>query len=298
MKKIYQFLCAICVVFGFTACADMLETDSNLVEYEKDNTLNHPTDSVYSVLGIINKIQVIADRMVLLGEVRGDLVTTTNVASSDLKRLADFELSQDNKYNQVSDYYAVINNCNYYLAHVDTAMQRRGRQVFKEEYAAVKAFRAWTYLQLVKAYGKVPLVLTPMMTEREARDAMNRQYSDIKEVCNTFIDDLTPYADVDLPDFGTINSTNSQYFFIPMKALLGDLCLWAEKYQDAARWYHEFLNDREAPVMTVAGNSIQWASVSTFDANSISDAYSIWRSSDDYRSNEISPWSQKLSMAM
>ena len=198
MKKIYQFLCAICVVFGFTACADMLETDSNLVEYEKDNTLNHPTDSVYSVLGIINKIQVIADRMVLLGEVRGDLVTTTNVASSDLKRLADFELSQDNKYNQVSDYYAVINNCNYYLAHVDTAMQRRGRQVFKEEYAAVKAFRAWTYLQLVKAYGKVPLVLTPMMTEREARDAMNRQYSDIKEVCNTFIDDLTPYADVDL----------------------------------------------------------------------------------------------------
>lgn len=287
MKKIYQFLCAICVVFGFTACADMLETDSNLVEYEKDNTLNHPTDSVYSVLGIINKIQVIADRMVLLGEVRGDLVTTTNVASSDLKRLADFELSQDNKYNQVSDYYAVINNCNYYLAHVDTAMQRRGRQVFKEEYAAVKAFRAWTYLQLVKAYGKVPLVLTPMMTEREARDAMNRQYSDIKEVCNTFIDDLTPYADVDLPDFGTINSTNSQYFFIPMKALLGDLCLWAEKYQDAARWYHEFLNDREAPVMTVAGNSIQWASVSTFDANSISDAYSIWRSSDDYRSNEI-----------
>ena len=28
----------------------MLDTDSELVEYEKDNTLNHPTDSVYSVM--------------------------------------------------------------------------------------------------------------------------------------------------------------------------------------------------------------------------------------------------------
>jgi hypothetical protein len=254
----------------------MLETDSELVEYEKDNTLNHPTDSVYSVLGIINKIQVIADRTVLLGETRGDLVVTTEAASADLKRLANFELSQDNVYNQVSDYYAVINNCNYYIAHVDTAMQRRGRQVFKEEYAAVKAFRAWTYLQLVKAYGKVPLVFTPMMTEREAREALESEYSDIKAVCNALIDDLTPYASVDLPHFGTIANTDPDYFFIPMKALLGDLCLWAEKYEDAARWYHDYLNDREKPVLMEYSNRITWKSISSFDASNISDAYAIW----------------------
>lgn len=276
MNKIYQFFCAICVVCCFSACADMLETDSELVEYEKDNTLNHPTDSVYSVMGIINRIQVIADRMVLLGETRGDLVVTTDAASADLKRLANFELSQDNVYNQVSDYYAVINNCNYYLAHVDTAMQRRGRYVFKEEYAAVKAFRAWTYLQLVKAYGKVPFVLTPMMTEREAREAMNREYSNIKEVCTALIDDLTPYADVDLPNFGTIKNTNSQYFFLPMKAVLGDLCLWAEKYEDAARWYHDYLNDRENPIMMEYNDRITWETISSFDAAHILNAYSVW----------------------
>lgn len=276
MKKIYHFLCAVCFLCCFSACADMLETDSELVEYEKDNTLNHPTDSVYSVLGIINKIQVIADRTVLLGETRGDLVVTTEAASADLKRLANFELSQDNVYNQVSDYYAVINNCNYYIAHVDTAMQRRGRQVFKEEYAAVKAFRAWTYLQLVKAYGKVPLVFTPMMTEREAREALESEYSDIKAVCNALIDDLTPYASVDLPHFGTIANTDPDYFFIPMKALLGDLCLWAEKYEDAARWYHDYLNDREKPVLMEYSNRITWKSISSFDASNISDAYAIW----------------------
>ena len=46
----------------------MLETESDLVMFEEDNTLNHATDSVYSVMGIINKMQVIADRVVLLGE--------------------------------------------------------------------------------------------------------------------------------------------------------------------------------------------------------------------------------------
>ena len=159
---------------SFTSCSDMLSTESELVEFEEDNTLNQPTDSVYSVMGIIGKMQIIADRTVLLGELRSDLVSTTEAASADLKRLASFDLSEDNKYNAISDYYAVINNCNYYLAHIDTALQRRGRTIFKEEYAAVKAFRAWTYLQLVQAYGQVPLVTEPVMTELEARLAMNQ----------------------------------------------------------------------------------------------------------------------------
>ena len=35
----------------FMSCSDMLETSSELVEFEKNNTLDHPTDSVYSVMG-------------------------------------------------------------------------------------------------------------------------------------------------------------------------------------------------------------------------------------------------------
>lgn len=248
----------------FVSCSDLLDTESELVEFEKDNTLNHPTDSVYSVLGIIGKMQVIADRTVLLGEVRGDLVSTTDAASADLKRLASFNLTEENKYNAVSDYYAVINNCNYYLAHVDTALQRRGRTIFKEEYAAVKAFRAWTYLQLAQVYGQVPLVTEPLMTEVEARRAMNQERKGIDAICQYFITDLTPYAEVDLPRFGDINNMASQQFFIPMKALLGDLCLWSGKYQEAAKWYHDYLTDREDPITLNYANRVTWQSVSEF----------------------------------
>ena len=232
----------------FASCEDMLKPESDLVEYEEDHTLNHATDSVYSVMGIINKMQIIADRVVLLGEVRGDLVAPTAAANNDLKRLSAFDFNGSNRYNQISDYYAVINNCNYYLAHVDTAMQRRGRNLFMREYAAVKSYRAWTYLQLAQAYGEVPLILTPLMTEKEAREAMNQPRVGIKAICDTFIDDLTPYVGVNLPEFGPVNGMSSDYFFIPMRALLGDLCLWSGRYQEAARWYHDYLTDRYEPV--------------------------------------------------
>ena len=247
----------------FTSCEDMLKPESDLVEYEEDHTLNHATDSVYSVMGIINKLQIIADRVVLLGEVRGDLMQTTAAANNDLKHLSAFDFNESNRYNQISDYYAVINNCNYYLAHVDTAMNRRGRNLFMREYAAVKSYRAWTYLQLAQAYGSVPLILNPLMTEREALEAMNQPRVDIKTICDTFIDDLTPYVGVNLPDFGAVNGTSSDYFFIPMRALLGDLCLWAGRYQEAARWYHDFLTDRYHPIR-MSIQSITWPNASQF----------------------------------
>ena len=248
-----------------SSCSDLLDTTSELVEFEEDNTLNHPTDSVYSVLGILNTIQTIADRTVLLGETRGDLVITTDAASADLKNLAAFDLSQANKYNQVSDYYAVINNCNYFLAHADTAMERRGRKLFEQEYAVVKAYRAWTYLQLVQAYGQVPLVTTPLMTEQAAREAMNQPYKDITEVCNYFIDDLTPYAQKLLPNYGALGGwSSSKQFFIPMRALLGDLCLWAGRYEEAARWYNSFLNDEKEPVRMRTTSRSTWPNPSEF----------------------------------
>ncbi len=259
-------------VLLLASCSDILDTSSELVEFQEDNTLDHPTDSVYSVMGIVNRMQLIADRSVLLGEIRSDLVTPTEAASADLKRLAAFDFAEPNKYCQVSDYYAVINNCNYYLANVDTTLQRRGRTLFRYEYAAVKAFRAWTYLELVKNYGQVPLVTEPVMTEREAEEALTKRVATIKEVCDYFIADLTPYALVELPQYGEINSYTSTEFFIPMRALLGDLCLWAGRYQEAARWYHDYLNDKERFITLNSSNRVRWTSVTDFQRPS--DAYS------------------------
>ena len=261
------------------SCSDFLYDDSDQVAYADRNLLTDDADTLWAVAGIMNKMQVIADRTILLGEVRGDLVTLTNDASADLRALADFSLNSStsstpqlpnssNKYNQPRDYYAVINNCNYYLANADTTLRNsRNERVFLKEYAAVKAFRAWTYLQLVLNYQHVPLITEPVLSMEDAEKNFPRV--DINEVCRYFIADLLPFADIETPSYGPIRNTDSKLFYYPVKALLGDLYLWNGQYREAAQSYYSYISTRNGtntayPLSTNAvrfiGNDSRWMS--------------------------------------
>ena len=234
-------LCA--VLLGFTSCEKMLSTSSTIVMFEQDHQLDAATDTVYSVLGIIQKMQKIADRTVLLGEVRGDLVTLNDLASSDLKEISTFSVTGENSYNNPIDYYAVINNCNYFLANADLNLKMNNDYIFRKEYAVVLAYRAWTYLQLAQAYGKVPFVTVPI---DNGADAVAEKYEslDIKQIAQELIPELESYVDMEMPNYGGIDThDNSQLFFIPIRLILGDLCLWAGEgyYEKAAKYYHDYL---------------------------------------------------------
>ena len=221
----------------FTSC---VQTDSDLVAFIDDNPLNSPNDTLYSLMGVVGKMQVIADRTVLLGELRGDLTTLTSDANLDLQALANFTAGTDNPYNNARDYYAVIQNCNYFLANADTLLVKRGYNVFEKEYGVIKAYRAWTYLQLAINYGSVPFFTEPILAEKDADPKKYPSY-DVVQIANYFIDDLAPYTDTDYPAYGSIGGVNSRYFYIPVRVLLGDLCLWAGRYREAAKYYHDYL---------------------------------------------------------
>lgn len=253
----------------YTSCTDLMDTDSKLVMFSQDHTLDEATDTVYSVMGIINKMQLLADRTVLLGEIRGDLVELTPKANVDLQELAQFKVGKDNAYNSATAYYAVINNCNFYLAHVDTSLRKRNEYVFMKEYAAVKTFRAWTYLQLVTTYGSVPFITEPILTEAAA----NKTYpmKGIKEICDYFVDDLLPYVNTPFPGYGPINGLDSKKFFLPTRVVLGDLCLWSDRYDEAASFYHDFLTQENAP-LPIGQNQRTWIKEST-TFNTIQDSY-------------------------
>lgn len=219
----------------FNSCT---EIESTMVEFEEDNKINTPYDTVYSVIGIINKMQYLADRTILLGDIRGDMVTTTEHATTELKQLANFTADIDNKYNSPKDYFAVIQNCNFFISRADSLLKRRGEKIFEKEITAVRGFRAWTYLQFALNYGTVPFVTEPILKEKDADPSLYPQYG-IQDVCNYFIDDLKPYTETKLPEY---QGWDKKTFF-PIKVILGDLCLWAGRYQEAATYYHSFLTN-------------------------------------------------------
>lgn len=256
MTKIYKFIFAVLAIGGFASCSDFFDQESEHVIFTETDHLNNATDSIYSVIGILNKLQAIGDRTILLGEVRGDLVDLTNEANSDLRDMALFTIGDDNKYNNPTDYYAIINNCNYFIANADTALKNnRNDYIFMKEYAAVKAIRAWTYLQLVLNYGSVPFVTEPILSKLEAEQ--NYPKYDLQAVCEYFINDLMPLTDRwadEYPNYGNIRSLRdgaSRLLFFPMNVVLGDLNLWLASvtgnkstYREAALRYYKYISQR------------------------------------------------------
>ncbi len=245
MKKFNTITMISCwlLMLGSSACSSFLYDDSDTVIYADDEHLDSDADTLWSVTGIMNKMQALADRTILLGELRGDLVSLSDYATSDLREIAAFDVSSGNQYNSPDDYYAVINNCNYFIAHADTALlNNRNERIFMKEYAAVKAFRAWTYLQLVLNYGTVPFITEPIASKEQSEQQFP-QYG-IDDVCRYFINDIAPYADIERPGYGTIRNTDSNLFYFPIYVLLGDLNLWAGNYREAAENYYRYITLR------------------------------------------------------
>ena len=192
-KLIYTMTFLLGGTFLFSSCKDMLQVDSNRVEYELDPlTLN---DSVYSVLGILKSVQGVGDRQVLINELRGDLVTVNEAkAVIDVQELSRsvFNL-ETNKYLDVKDYYSIINNCNIYLARVDTTLEKNNIKLMLPEYVAVKSVRAWTYLQLAINYNNAPYFTEPILTHSGAEDVLSKPMLTREDIINNVIADILPY---------------------------------------------------------------------------------------------------------
>ena len=85
-----------------TACEDFFAQESSDVLYADQEHLNLAEDSIYSVIGVMTKLQSLADRTILLGELRGDLVglriyarflTSASVMTMSITVLATIMLS-------------------------------------------------------------------------------------------------------------------------------------------------------------------------------------------------------------
>lgn len=250
MKKYILSLMFFGALAGITSsCEDMLDKGNDYVIYADGQELNNPGDTVTSVLGILNKLQAIAVRTNLLGELRADLVTVRDNANSDLKDIASFEISDENKYNAPRDYYAVINNCNFFLERADSTAgnTNRNEKYFEAEIAQVHSIRAWTYLQMVLVYGRVPFIDKPVLTKLQS-DAQYPMY-ELDDICDYFINDLKPYYGREYPEYvGIGGDIDPKLCFYPTQIVMGDLYLWKaaknhdkEAAKQAAKCYYDYI---------------------------------------------------------
>lgn len=234
-----------------TSCEDMFTNENDLVE-----TNLQPADTLYNIMGIVRSMQKVAEKSVLLGEVRADLVDINAHTTTALQELSNNNVSTSNIYNAPADFYSVINSCNIYLENVDSLQETMGVRKFKKEIIAAKCFRAWNYLELAKIYGTVPFFTKPLITAVEGEDiiADNSNRTDLVGICDFLIKDLEPYAFLDenlglQPSYSaSFANRSARYFFIPVRLMLAELYLYRGSYTrnqndfiNAVRFYHDYL---------------------------------------------------------
>lgn len=253
MKK--NLLYTLCILLSgsmfFSSCEDMLEVDSSRVDHDFDNLVF--SDSVYSVLGILKQVQNVADRYVVLGEVRGDLVVPTSKAVVDLQEISKFEYNAENPYLAAKDFYAIVNNCNVFLARVDTTLESSNDRLMLREFVAVKSLRAWAYMQLAINYNNIPYYTKPILSRDDAAEVLSQPMKTREEVMSLLIEDLTPYENpivYRMPSWKGVKTGDGKNIitdalFMPIRMLLGELHLWRAgrgDYTRAALYFHSMLS--------------------------------------------------------
>lgn len=264
MKTIFRnisILTVLSVGIFATSCEDMMTVDTG------DKAYVNAQDTLYSYLGVMRAVQDVAERQVILGEIRGDLVEPSEYVTDTLNAISNFDDPQDQTCSmlQVSDYYNIINNCNFYIHNADTSAVKANNKFMVPEYAQVKAIRAWAYLQLVKNYRQVPYITEPVSNLDVINnfDYKNNVVNKDNLIDLVLEDGILDFVDTRYPQYGSgstgygswangFTDISARLLFIPIRVLLGDMYLLRGRsnadYMQAARYYYEYLRNETTPM--------------------------------------------------
>lgn len=250
------------------SCSDFFENDLTSVTDADGRVIATERDAFYQMCGILQQMQRVADGYYLANELRGDLLTQTRNSSQDLRDIEFFEADTDNKYLNERKYYALVNNCNFYIDRIDRGVFGTKSDTLVSQ---VKCIRAWAYLQLALDYGSVRYFTKPLTKVDEAVEVTDFTVSDEalaeqgermlpEKLVDTLIEELLPYCPADgrteefpftTGEYASIGSYPTSSLFIPIRFMLGELYMWRQDFASAANMYYQLMLDRR---LTVSGS--------------------------------------------
>lgn len=269
-QSIVSILSVVVLLFSLGSCQDFLDVqpEDKLVG---DQMYRNVNDADAAVIGIYGKFMALAEKHVILNEMRADLMTTTRNSNPYLEQLSVHNVAAENPYISPKQFYEVIQNCNDALTNFDIMVADRKftQSQYEQRYADVACIRAWIYLQLGIQYGAVPYITEPIETLEDVKN-INKYprlpFDQLLDKLVTSTEALTykKLYDVESSLLITVDGYDTRKFFINKECLLGDLQLWKGNYQLAASHYKNVMEEVPAPgVQTVDNYRIKYAEVIT-----------------------------------
>lgn len=178
MKKRYFIFSVISIsLFVFISCEKFFEPEMSLI-VETQNYYKDWSEYRAAEMGIYSLQQKLVDQIVVLGELRADLLDITSNAEKDLIEVYNFQISKENKYASPINFYRLIGACNSMIRQLETAHpevldKTAEPTTYDRLFGEVLCMRAWAYFNAVKIYGKVPYVWQSLTTVDEITEYVN-----------------------------------------------------------------------------------------------------------------------------
>src|SRR6056297_1408264 len=114
-----KYILILILFLGVVSCEDFLNPNQKLV-IESDDFFGDWSEYRSAEMGMYALQQELVDQMIILGELRGDLMEITANADRDLQEVYNFQITKENKYASPINFYKLIAACNTLLEKLET----------------------------------------------------------------------------------------------------------------------------------------------------------------------------------
>jgi hypothetical protein len=286
MKRFFIKYCLL-VVLGATAFSSCKKTFDLLPQAQLDASQMYRNvyDADAAIVGLYGKFTSLAERYIVLNELRGDMLEYTDNADEYLRQISTHSVTAENPYANPRPFYELIVNCNDVLKNFNSMhdAKKMKENEFQERYSDVLFLRSFLYLQLGIHYGTVPYVTDALAT----LDDVNNESKFPKLTFNVLLDSLinvserASYKDEYASSSTlavTVDGYPTQKWFVNKKVVLADLHLWKGNYVQAASYYRQVMET--GTVGTVNGSYYSMYKVG-WDSNGDIDHYITYSRAGD-----------------
>lgn len=161
------------LLWGVTSCEKFLNPEQEL--YITEDKLYDDWYEYRAVeMGMYGLQQKLVEQMLVLGELRADLLEVTPNATADLVEVYNFNVSRNNRYADPTNFFKLISACNNFIR----ILEREQPGVLDPDspvtnydrlYGEALCMRAWAYFNAVRIYGRVPYIHESLTTIEEIR---------------------------------------------------------------------------------------------------------------------------------
>jgi len=142
-------------------------------------------------MGLYGLQQKLVEQLLVLGELRGDLLKVTENADADLKEIYEFKISKTNKYASPINFFKLIGACNNLIRvieknHPEVLDRNSSVTNYDRLYGEAVTMRAWAYFNAVRIYGKVPFIHQSLVTDEEIEKYINSSGTYVDSIYITY----------------------------------------------------------------------------------------------------------------